>query len=377
MTELVAVNVPVKEEKKEERKPVMLRPAFYKLLSKVYSQFRIKENKLVLIPQTGDLNVFIAEYYMFLQQVIHIKESFKLAKGAKMTQEQKDKVPTEQQFIDKFFKNHRDTQMIAQVDEYLPTQQYIKEIAMCMQNDFETGLVDMSRKTRIDVDGDKYKEYEKFMENRDKLKAIYGIKPGFEGCVHLSIKSPVVKSEFIEALHAKKMYTRIKQIARKLFQDKTYVEKINKKLETLGLTATNEQRISGIVDCIDSIMFELKTKQREVDKLNEEKKKREEIERIERKKIADDRREQNKILKKEGKPVIKAPEKVKPPKKERSKESPKLVYKTVEEYFEMYKQWTTKSFKGPEVEPFNVNSYIKKFVDSRSTEVPFDILTIR
>jgi len=49
-----------------------------------------------------------------------------------MTQEQKDKVPTEQQFIDKFFKNHRDTQMIAQVDEYLPTQQYIKEIAMCM-----------------------------------------------------------------------------------------------------------------------------------------------------------------------------------------------------------------------------------------------------
>ena len=181
MTELVAVNVPVKEEKKEERKPVMLRPAFYKLLSKVYSQFRIKENKLVLIPQTGDLNVFIAEYYMFLQQVIHIKESFKLAKGAKMTQEQKDKVPTEQQFIDKFFKNHRDTQMIAQVDEYLPTQQYIKEIAMCMQNDFETGLVDMSRKTRIDVDGDKYKEYEKFMENRDKLKAIYGIKPGFEG----------------------------------------------------------------------------------------------------------------------------------------------------------------------------------------------------
>jgi len=47
MTDLPVVNVPAKEEK---RKLVMLRPAFYKQLSKVYSQFRIKENKLVLIP---------------------------------------------------------------------------------------------------------------------------------------------------------------------------------------------------------------------------------------------------------------------------------------------------------------------------------------
>lgn len=234
-----------------------------------------------------------------------------------------------------------------------------------MQKDFDKEIFTLQSNTRLDVEN-KMENYKKLTDVK-LLKKQYIPGPSYDTQLQITLSQP--ERKYIEEVYAKKLFDRIKNIARnmyKMFGDR-FDAVIKKNIKP-------EMVVANLADLSDKIIQELKQIQQKKDAEQLIKDEEIKLEREKRRQENEDIALKNKQLKKAGGDML---EKVKAPTKPKSTEpaavTVKFTYNTVKDYTEMYNNFVEtydEEQKNPKrhipiekFQPYSLNPYIKNHID--------------